>query len=260
MADFRPDVANRNQIWRPGTGQDPAKYLIPDGQLRYARPRLTSGTKEFVWPVGTESFRHSGQATVGIRKYIGDNAADVHVVHKDEAHIELTGVFPGLKSVDSMIALKDVITAQTPERGKILTLPGIFEEMKYVAVESYEFNHDQDDRTHSIDYSIQFVIMGTGQDVAKRKAGTPAPQPGASVKPKPPAGKGTGTRPSSEPNRTYTMTGTTNTLPLMAKVVYGDPDKWPRIVEMNATYFKSVDQPMHALPFSVFGVGTKLKY
>lgn len=259
MADLRPDTANRNQIWRPGTGQDPAKYLIPDSQLRYARPRLTSGTKEFIWPVGTEAFRHSGQAVLGIRRYIGDNAADVHVIHKDEAHIELSGVFPGLKSVDAMIALKDVITSQTPERGKILTLPGIFEEVKYVAVESYEFNHDEDDRTHSISYSIQFIVMGTGNDIGNRKAATPAPQPGVSTRP----GE-TAKRPASSPNRTVTSTQTMNTLPLMSKHVYGTPDKWPQIVELNAAYFQTVMAggltPHHLLPFSVFGPGTKLKY
>jgi hypothetical protein len=261
MADFRPDLANRNQIWRAGSGQDPAKYLIPDSQLRYARPRLTSGTKEFVWPVGTEAFRHSGQAVLGVRRYIGDNAADVHVIHKDEAHIELTGTFPGLKSTDSMIALKDVITSQTPERGKILTLPGIFEEVKYVAVENYEFNHDQDDRTHSIDYSISFIVMGTGYDVKTKKPVTPAPQPGVTKKPV--AGTQPGAkRPASAPDRTYTMTQNTNTLPAMAKVVYGNPDKWPQIVEANQVIFQTIlaSTPMYLLPTSVWGIGTKLKY
>ena len=253
MADLRPDTANKNQIWRPNTGQDPAKYLLPDSQLRYARPRLTSGDKEFIWPVGTEAFRHSGQAVLGIRKYIGDNAADVHVVHKDEAHIELTGTFPGLKSVPAMIALKDVITSQTPERGKILTLPGVFEEVKYVAVESYEFNHDEDDRTHSITYTISFIVMGTGYDVGSRKVQTPTPQPGASTRP----GE-TAKRPPSAPNRTFTTTHAVNTLPLVAKVVYGNPDKWPKLLELNSVMFKGA--PTHLVHLSQIGEGSKLKY
>ena len=255
MADLRPDTAVNNQVWRPGTGQDPAKYLLPDSQLRYARPKLTSGTKEFIWPVGTEAFRQSGSAVLGIRKYIGDNSADVHVIHKDEMHLEMTGTFPGLKSAAAMIKLKDVILAQTPERGKILTLPGIFEEVKYVAVESYEFSHDQDDRTHSIDYSINFVVMGTGGAIRNRKAKVPAPQPGTSKRP----GQSP-KRPPSAPNRTFTMTGTTNTLPLMSKQVYGTPDKWPQIVEHNQAYFKARHAGEHHLAWLRFSAGTKLKY
>ena len=251
MADFRPETVKESERWKLGTGMNPAKYLIPDSELRYARPMLRSGSKEFVWPVGIETFRHSGNALLGVRRYIGDNAADVQVVHKDEARIEMTGTFPGTTAVACMIALKDVILAETPDRGKILFLPGVFEEVKYVAVESYDFNHSEDDRTHSIDYTITFVIMGTGFSFQTPNAtGTTTTTTSSPVV--------TATRPLSPGGRILSTTGGASNFQHIAKIVYGNPDKWPKLVDLNQALFATI--PAKDLPFKLWTEGIEIRY
>ena len=93
------------QIWKPGTGQDPAAYLVypgtinapgkaTPGNLRHARPYLVNGSKLYPFPTGVEGFERSGQATLGLHHYIGDNTVDGVTIHYEEARITLSGTFP----------------------------------------------------------------------------------------------------------------------------------------------------------------------
>lgn len=252
MSSLLPDVASRSQIWRPGTGQDPARRLIPDSQLFYPRPSIQSGNKKFTWPVGVEGFRSSGAAQLAIHRYLGENAVEVNVTHLDEHRLELTGTFPGRTSRANMVALRDIIMNKAPERGKILTLPGVFEEVKYVAIENYDFTHDRDDRSHSIDYTISFVVMGTGKKIKPRKGVPPAPQP--TVK-----GANRG-----QPARYFVARDGGRTFRQVAKLKYGDDDQWRKLVQLNQQLISKATSKgtitSAQVPNYRWPIGTKIRY
>jgi len=182
--------------WTPGTGQDPAKYLVnpghwdasskrmTPGDLAHARPWLDSGRLVFIWPVPTEGFRRTGNSTLALHHYIGDQYVDAQVIHRDEARIELTGVFPGLSAQDNMAELINVLNDDPPEAGMTLNVPGVFEQVKFVIPENWDFSHDTDDQTHSISYTITFVAIGEGRripDPSGQAPVNPGPFPGSTV-------------------------------------------------------------------------------
>jgi hypothetical protein len=242
------------QIWKPGTGQDSARYLIPDSQLYFKRPRLISGTREFVWPIGVEGFRRSGSALLAIHRPIGHNTSTIQVINKDESRIELTGTFPGRTAKDNMIALIDVIMATTPEKGKVLVMPGIFPREQYVYVENYDFVHDAEDRTHSIAYTITFIREAVGDKIKNVIGKPPVPNPTAKKKPK------------GKPARTFTVKDGARTLRAIAQAVYKNPDKWRQIANLNDAYIQKALKPggvqvnAHQLPTFRWPIGTKFRY
>jgi hypothetical protein len=195
MAD-RPPESIEAEIWTPGTGQDPAKYLVDPGfwdegskrmtpgMLTHARPWLDSGNKIFIWPVPAEGFGRTGTNMLGIHHYVGDQYVDVQIIHRDEARIEMNGVFPGITAQDNMVDFINTLNDDPPEAGMILYVPGIFEQVKFVAPENWDFRHDPDDQTHSISYTVTFVIMGEGRrlpDPAGEAPANPGDFPGVSV-------------------------------------------------------------------------------
>jgi hypothetical protein len=194
----KPPEAIESQTWIPGTGQDPAKYLVDPGHwsdgmkamtpgdLAHARPWLDSGVRIFVWPIPTEGFRRTGQSTLGLHHYIGDQFVDAQVIHRDEARIEMNGVFPGLSGQDAMVSMTNTLNDDPPDAGMTLYVPGVFEQVKYVVPESWEFSHDPDDQTHSIAYTVTFVVIGDGRRVPDPSGSPPVNPdtdtfPGASV-------------------------------------------------------------------------------
>jgi len=219
--DYRPETATRSQVFRQNTGQDPARYLVPDANLYHKRPSLQSGDKTFVWPVGPEGVRQAGNATVAIHHYIGDDDVEVQVIHKDESRIELSGTFPGIKGVDSMAALRLVIRDDPPQIGKILFMPGIFERVQYVTVESYDFQHSADDRTHSWDYTVTLIRTGAGRRIADPSGRPAPPNPGRRVAPR------------GKPSRFVTVKAGLRTLRQIAKKVYGNQNKWKLLADKN---------------------------
>jgi len=249
--DIRPAVVDHAQEFRQNTGQDPARYLVPDGNLFHPRPYLTSGDLIYVWPVGVEGIRHFGNSAVAIHRYIGDSDVDVQVVHKDEARIEMSGTFPGITAVDNMAALKLLVRDQTPDPGKTLFLPGIFERVQYVVVENYDFVHAADDRTHSFDYTITFIRTGPGRRIADPH-GTPAP-PNPTKK----------VTPRGHPGR-YTLSKSgSQTFRQIAKRVYGSSEKWKHLADLNARlvqYSHAMAIPFFQLPTYRWPLGTKIFY
>lgn len=177
MPGDKPPAAAATQIWEPGTGQDPAKYLVnpghwddgsksmTPGDLAHARPWIDSGHRIFVWPTPTEGFRRTSQTTLGIHKYIGDQYVDAQIIHRDDARIEMTGVFPGLSAQENMVDFQNTLNDDPPDAGMILFVPGVFEQLKYVIPESFEMSHDGDDQTHSIAYTVTFVMIGEGRKI-----------------------------------------------------------------------------------------------
>ena len=253
--DYRPETATHSTIFRQNTGQDPAKYLVPDVNLYHKRPTLQSGDNVFVWPIGAEGVRQSGTATLAIHHYIGDDDADVQIIHKDESRIEMTGTFAGITGVDNMAALRLVIRHETSDPGKILFLPGIFERVQFVVVETYDFVHSADDRTHSWDYTISFVRTGAGRRISDPH-GAPAP-------PNP----GTRTTPRGRPTRFITVKTGLRTFRTIAKKVYGNANKWAFLVSKNQQLISDAKMslsdigiPYFNIPTYQWPLGTKIYY
>jgi len=246
----RPPTANETQIWKGNTGQDPARYLIPDSNLFHKRPSIQSGNAVFIFPIGVEGFRRSGQALLGRHYYIGDNDVDVQVVHFDEARIELSGTFPGITAVDNMVELTNLLASPTPDRGKILYLPGIFERIQYVNVENYDFVHDAEDRTHSISYVLSFLRTGIGRRI-RDPHGTP-PKPNPSVKKK---------KRARHAGRYVIVRDMSRTLRQIAHQAYGDSKLWGRVLELNEEPISKLiaDVPRHQLPQYRFPIGTQFE-
>jgi hypothetical protein len=267
MADI--SVARTSQTWKPGSGQDPARYLVDPGSvkapgkhsaggLRYARPYIASGKNFFVFPVGVEGFRRSGQATLGLHHYIGANTVDGTTIHYEEGRIELSGTLPGITAQDNMVACLNILRSQPGDPGLVLYAPGVFEREQYVLAENWDFTHSSDDRTHSIDYTISLVRIGEGTKVKIGPTKLPTPNP--TVK----------TSPRGKPTKIFTVTDGARTLRAIAAKVYGNQDQWQKLVALNqgqlANWQKSNAAnslhglPTYQLPTFRFPIGTKFAY
>jgi hypothetical protein len=237
---------------RPKIRDDTAWYVVNKNQ--FERPRiLIPGGEKFEFPLGTEGFRLSGSAQLATHHYIGDNAVEVQVLHRDESHIEISGILPGNTSDQNMNALRDILVKGTPKQGKILSLPGIFPKQQMVVVESYEFSHPEDERTDSIFYTITFIRVGVGKKVQRAKLAGPTPSshvvPHKKKKPKRPIGQ-----------RIFTIRDTARTLRTVAKVVYGNPDKWKYVYWKNRKRIDGMHLPQHQIPTHIWAIGTKFYY
>jgi hypothetical protein len=260
----RPPVIEGVQRWKPNTGQDPARYLVfpgsvlapgrhSPGNLRHARPYLVNGRTIFVFPIGVEGFRRSGQAILGLRHYIGDNAADGMTVHYEEGRITLNGTFPGLTAQQNMVELLSLLRTKTSGKGLVLYAPGVFNKEQFCLAENWDFTHEADDRTHSIDYTLTLVKLGEGPKV-KDPHGVAAP-----------ATPGRKTIPKGKPSRIFTIKGNVRTLRNVAWKVYGDASKWPQLVTLNRDRLAvlqstSAQSSAHNLPYYRFAIGTKIRY
>jgi hypothetical protein len=262
----RPPVIKGNQIWRDGEGNDPAKYLIEPGSvtivpggekvdpgnLRHARPYITNGQKLFVFPIGAEGFRKSGQATLGLHRNINDDDATGVTVHRREGRIELSGMFPGITAQENMVACEAMLVSQQIN-GLALHVPGVFDNEQIVLPETWDFTHDADDRTHSISYSITFVKIGLGEK-QKDPHGKP-PHQNPSVK----------TRHRGKPHKIFTVKEGARTLRAISKIVYKNPDAWHKLVKLNEGQLNAWKKhhpiiPNHQLPTFRWPIGTKFRY
>jgi hypothetical protein len=200
MAD--PPRFSSNDFFERGWGLDTAKYLVnpgnviapdqkhPDirqdpGNLAHIRPYLWNGELLFLFPVGVEEFRATGDTKIGLYHYIGDNAVDGVVTHYEEGRITLAGTFPGLTAQENMVDLRNILRAP-PKQAKGLTLfaQGVFDNEQYVLPESWEFSHDREDRSHSIEYTITLVRTGDKRKLPDPTGGPPAQNPGRKTKPR----------------------------------------------------------------------------
>ena len=263
MADEHPEIAEFEH-WRPGTGQDTAKYLVEPGhvraagdhsagQLRHARPYLVSGPQIFVFPAGVESFTRSGQAQLGLHHYIGDNTVDGVTIHYEEARIELSGTFPGITAQDNMVNCINILRSKPREPGLVLWAPGVFEREQYVLAENWNFTHDREDRTHSIEYTISLVRIGEGRNAGDKSGISPPPNPTNKTKPR------------GKPSRIFTAKDGARTLRAIAQIVYGDQSKWQRLVTLNQGQLNTWKRnhpsvPTFQLPTFRWPLGTKFRY
>lgn len=257
----QPPIAVDNARWR--VGDDPAAYtrnpgshtsrtIYEAGQLVHARPFIASGSDLFVFPVGVEGFERSGQATLGVHKYLGENATDVHVFHREEGRIELTGSFPGLTSPDVMRECIRILTSIPPEPGLVLVAPGVFETEQYVTAENWRFTHGEDDRTHSIDYAITLVRSGTGKKIKDPTGKVPPPGPQISAAPK---AKG----------KTLSVASGAQTFYKIAEVVYNGSGYWQLLIPLNDKLIRKIASeagyfPAYSLRSKRWPIGTKINY
>jgi hypothetical protein len=225
---------------------DSAAYILqPDAD--FDRPYLAiPGTpRAFVWPLGVEGFELSGNTALGIHKYLGELELDVSVVHKDETHIRLSGIFPGWTSVENMNALRAIYDADTPERGKILHLPGILPELQYVTGENFTFTHADDDRTQDITYNISFVKSGSRPYRKGERPHKPAP-----VR-KPPRGSG---------KRYYRVNSKHRSLRNIAYVLFHNSRRWTELFTLNHAFFDKNHIPSHQIPDYKLPLGFRVRY
>lgn len=232
------------QVGRSG---DTAQYLI-DPQF-FTRPWISVvGGPAFVWPGGIEGFEISVDPTLGIHKYIGDNAVEVDVVHKGQENVILSGTFPGSISAKAMQVLRDIVYQNTPEGGKLLFLPHMLPAIQRVAVANARFSHSEGDMTQDISYSIEFVRIG----ITNKRPGLPAP-----FKPVPNPSSGVA---RGKAKRIFTVTATVNTLRKIAKFKLGDTGRWYHLYGANAKWFKDHNIRQDQAPDRRLPVGTKLHY
>lgn len=261
-----PNLAHRHiySDW-----EDPAGYLIAaggvsgpgnhtPGQLRHARPYLVSGQRIFVFPVGVEGFTRTGQATLALHRPIGGRRAKGMAIHYEEARITLSGTFPGTLSIDTMNDCLTILTNPSPDPGLRLYAPGVFEHVQFLLPETWNFEHADDDRSHSIGYNISFVLIGEGKDVNDPKGDPPAKNPGYST-----------TR-YGKPKRTFVVADGARTLRAVAAFVYHDASKWQKLVDLNrgelAIFMRSMELnkaqhlPSYQLPTYRWPIGTRFRY
>lgn len=242
-------------------GQDTAA-ILPLTQLRFSPPSISSGDNVFTWPLGVEGFRRFGSQTLGIHKYLGAGNVAVQVTHLDEAHIEMSGTFPGLTAKNSMAELLAVITADGP---KNLIVPGVLQRIQHVYTENYDFSHPADDRTHSIDYTLSFVRSTTGGNAPSGErvfTAVSAQIAGASSLPNTPRSSMLST--TAQSDRVITVTDGARTLREIAAIVYGDQTLWPQLVDINRsvieTYNPDIALGIYQLPTLRLPIGMNLIY
>jgi hypothetical protein len=251
--DNQPPLIHENDYWYPGVGIDPAAYLLKPDQWVHDRPYITNGDQHFVFPVGVEGFQEQGQAQLGIHNYIGDNEADGVTVHFDESRITLSGTFPGLTGVLNMRELRTMLRSSQKAAGLFLWAPGVFVQEQYVLPDTWTFTHEAEDRSHSIDYSVTLLRIGSRGRVK---------DPNDSI---PPENPGPGGKPGGKPARIFTVRAGYRTLRLIAKKVYHDADAWPRLVRLNQGQLNKWKRnhpniPQHKIPTHRWPLGTKFRY
>jgi hypothetical protein len=237
----------------PGTVSAPGRHS--SGGLTFARPYLVSGNSFFVFPVGAEGFRRSGSATLGLHRYLGANTVDGVTVHFEEARIEMTGTFPGRESTGQMIACLQLLRSKPVAGYCVLYLPGIFEHEQRVLPENWDFSHDPDDRTHSINYTISFVRVGEGDKVSPGNSRQSPPEPSARAV----------SKPRGKPSRIYTVTQNVRTLRAISNQVYGNQSNWQRLIDLNSDQLNDWKQnhpniPSYQIPTYRWPLGTQFRY
>jgi hypothetical protein len=243
--DFPYDVITQPGHPR-GDRDDSARYLLAPG-LDFERPWLTiPGGMAFVWPGGIEGFTCRIDPTLGIHKYIGDNAVVVDVTHRGQEVVTLSGTFPGLTSVDAFLALRDLIYQDMPEKGLILYVPFLYPKTQRVFVQSANFDHPEDSRLRDLHYTIDFVRVGVGDVQPDSNLRTDTPQPGSNTRGKAP--------------HVFIVNATTNTLRKIARVKLKDATRWDELYRKNEKFFTKRKIAMHAVPDYRLPTGTKISF
>lgn len=249
MTAFPPTIRSGPPGQQQAGENDNTKYLI--GRSRFARPTLRAAPNGpmFEWPLGTEGIRVTGSVGIAQHMYLGDNAPVVQVVHRDARRFEMRGMFAGFTGSQNMRDLIEVITAPIPQGYWVLRLPAtIFPREQLVVIEAYDFDHPDDDRTHSWSYSISMVRTGVGGQAPEDSSIDLGNVSGNTV-----VGQ-----PRGQSARTFTTRSGADTLRLIANIAYGDPNQWRLVYEKNRIFFDRMDIPLTRLQYTILGPGMQL--
>lgn len=233
-----------------GRTEDTAKYVVE--RSRFQRPTLSiPNGPSFEWPNGVEGIRIAGQIGNARHKYIGDNADVVQVMHRDSRTIEMSGQFSGVTGSENIRDLLAVVTAVSGTGYWLLKLPaGVLPtKEQQVNIEAYDFDHPQDDRMDSWDYTITFILIGVGKKLKSKKVIASPTNPITKT------GKDKGTG-----QRIFTIHAGARTLRAVAKLVYGNPERWREIYDKNTKVLNSLGIPFNILPTKILPLGLKLHY
>lgn len=230
---------------------DSAKFIVQLRRFKRPRLRAPNGDK-FVWPLGTEGVTLTGQAKLGIHTYIGDDRAEVQVIHRDEARVEMSGNFLGETAALNFQALRAIIISNYPQSGLLLDIPDVFQFEHHVYVENYEFSHPEDDNEENFTYRVTFVDTGkTRKRLPKLKSTRPP------TNPKTKKGKG------KAPTYVRVKDGM-RTLRAISKKVYRDPNKWKTLYNKNKKALNQIMKedglPLAKLPTKPLPIGLKIYY
>jgi len=208
----------------------------------------------FVFPTPVEGFQRSGTAQLGLRHYIGDWSVDGVTIHYEEARITLNGTFPGQTSQANMVECISMLRSFHLNRGLVLYAPGTFNKEQFVLPENWNFDHEEDNRTHDIRYSITFVRIGEGRRV-RDPHGNP-PQSFAKI-----------SAPKGKATKRFTIRTNVRTLRAVSDKVYGSPAKWTQLVALNKTALAQIQKKKgikttgnHKLAFIRLPIGMKINY
>jgi hypothetical protein len=247
----RPPIAKGASVRRSRRVEDTAAYILtPDVDFKRPYLAVPSVNEAFVWPLGVEGFEIQVDTQLGIHRYLGEVELDVSITHQDEQHITLSGVFPGWTSQDNMASLRRIYAMETPSRGKILSLPGIFSRAQLVVGENMRFSHAEDDRTQDIVYSASFVRVGASDTGSTALTSREV--------------SGLGTAPTVSnrgiPAQTFMVTPSLRTLRSIAIYIYSNAAMWFQLYDMNADLFAELNIPSFLVPDYELEIGTIIYY
>lgn len=232
-----------------GTGdpQDSAVYLVRPG-VEVIRPWLAiRNGPAFQWPLGMEGFTISIDPTLGIHKFVGDNAVTVDVIHRGQENITLSGNFPGNSAPAQIRALRDVVYQGAPTEGKILFLPEIMRFAQRVQVVNSTFSRDIDSRGRDATYSIEFVRLGQLNAISANVL------PGIQI-PLVVSGQ------TALSSRSVSVDAKHNTLRKIANWKLGTAEKWRTVFDANQFYFIKNGVPLAKVPDYRLPTGLKVYY
>lgn len=252
-ADLIGDNFPYDPFKRQGDPSDDAYYIMRPG-VDFLRPWLAiRGGGAFQWPLGIEGFTIVIDPTLGIHKFIGDNAVKVDVVHNGQESINLSGSFPGTQgdpdndvAIQAFRNLREMVYRDTPNEGKILYVPLLMSNAQRVVVAHAEFGRSADQRGTDMSYSIDF--MRTGIAAAAPDVTIPDPQP------QPTVGKKGNTA------RHLNADAKHNTLRKIAAWKLGGADQWRSIYDKNRNYFTNNKIVMAKVPDYRLPQGTVVYY
>jgi hypothetical protein len=150
-----------------------------------------------------------------------------------------------------MAALRYLLTAPDPADFKRLELPGIFSQAQKVVTDNYRFSRIDGD-SFGFSYQVTLVRVGLGDTVNMSTANS-NPTVGPNEQ-----DRGVG--------RTFAVRSGARTLKQLAKTLYGDPNKWRQIYEMNKytleKFFngQQLIYPMEAIAMTPLPIGMSITY
>lgn len=226
-----------------GGRDDSAVYMARPG-IDFLRPWLAIEKDiAFQWPLGIQGFTHTTDPVLGKHSFIGDNKVTIDVINSGNESLTLSGTLPGDSSPALYQALREVVRRVAPN-GKILFVPELMSHANRVQVSHAEWGHDQQERSRSLTYTIDFDLMG---------------EAGAAINPPFTMSPVTTTAANKgNPARLVSVDAKHNTLRLIAQWKLGSNTHWDTIYQLNEVWFVNHAIPKSQAPTYRLPIGLKV--